>query len=984
MSELTSQLVARREAILLGEFGALLHMFGKASSEFLVANSVEGDATDSHQSLKHLPALSPLLQDPKLTDRLSFAVGSVRQTLSGNFADFITKYKGTGPDSHLLKLFNTCHRMTSADEKGVVRRKQSIRNIRITTPFGRPVKTISPNEIDETRKTMDQQLAQAMSSFLDARLAVEDFRRQALNILEPGMSVALGETREPANDVTLWDQSYGVACLYKSCLAALAVGKDPCPRKNSGWDYDNMRWRLLGIGWNGLSFVQRGRKAADILRRQEILDEIREGLQGLLEEAYPIGNLFYVDINGVVFTFPGIDQQTTLDLMGDLGPKVVQLVRDRSDSDLWPFLTLSRPRRTLTAIAREIDVRDQLASIPCIAPILSVESDQPAGGQRQEVLLTAGPSLNVPGAGEDVCPVCRFRSKSIDDETCAVCEMRRSGRQSEWRKNPKGETIWVDEIADANNRVSLLTLRFDLSRWLNGEWLTTILSQTFDEWAKGERLYPTPGKVKKTLAELVTKGEIELPESVSALESARSFARWTVKHPDRTECKPVLESFLEVRGGEISSPRAALDEIEDNYGSLSAESVLSHFFTQNASPGRLRRIWEATEDFLGCFVNGLRDDVFADCPQRLSFRTSTAGAGVSGGQTYRVKVPGLEGGPVVVLSLSQQDFLTVDSLGKFKFRRGSTLLQGAGGVANALRANGIQSWLDEATGQTVAGVASIEDVRDATSYLPFAVLARSPMFCQVLLPASSVPALLESLLKLEEEHFAVVRGKLPLHIGVLIAKRKLPLYALLEAGQQILSHSAFRDGWLQRPWWQGVSGSVFYQQYPTEPSGPGGHRVNALSDAGGEQQLWLTPGYFDFDLLGATTDRHRLQYQAASSIVRRSVAYGPICPRPMPLHRLSELLELWKLLTGLPPTQRHHVEAALGSKLEQWGAVGEQLDEVFAAFAKAVLCDAFGDRWTKGLEPKDRDLLLRSARDGLLLDCLQFFEHVVKGELSHE
>ncbi len=439
MAELLNSLANYREAILLGELGALLHMFGKASSEFLIANSAEGGATDSHQDVKHLGALEPQLREKALNDRFAFMAAGTQWKLTGDFTDFIKKYKGTGPDSRLLKLFNTCHRMTSADEKGVVRRKQSVNNMRIATPFGRTVCTVLPDKIDPIRERMAAEVSEALRKFLGGDQDIEALRRRALGILRRGMSAALGETREPANDVTLWDQSYGVASLYKSCLAALALGKDPCPRKDGGWDYLNIRWRLLGIGWNGLSFIQHGRKAADILRRQEILDDIRGDLERLLEVAYPIGNLFYFDINGVFFTFPGIDRQGTVDLMEDLGPKVVQLVRDRSDSDLWPFLTLSRPRRTLSAIAGEIDdVRNKLAAVPSVAPILSLESEQPDGGQREEVLLTAGPSLCVPGAGEDVCPVCRFRGKPIEEETCTVCENRRSGRQSEWRKNLEG------------------------------------------------------------------------------------------------------------------------------------------------------------------------------------------------------------------------------------------------------------------------------------------------------------------------------------------------------------------------------------------------------------------------------------------------------------------------------------------------------------------------------------------------------------------
>src|SRR5690606_37709942 len=132
--DLLTSLEQHRDAILLGEFGGLIHMFGKASSEFLRAKSFEATANDhdSHQDLKHLGPLAPLLQRPVLSDRFKFMAAGDDGKLAGNFTDFITRYSRDrthperGPNCHLLWLFNTCHRMTSADEKGVVRRKQSI------------------------------------------------------------------------------------------------------------------------------------------------------------------------------------------------------------------------------------------------------------------------------------------------------------------------------------------------------------------------------------------------------------------------------------------------------------------------------------------------------------------------------------------------------------------------------------------------------------------------------------------------------------------------------------------------------------------------------------------------------------------------------------------------------------------------------------------------------------------------------------------
>ncbi len=986
MFDLLTSLVQHREAILLGEFGGLIHMFGKASAEFLKANSSEGGATDSHQNLKHLGVLEPLLKDGVLRNRFAFIISGSREALAGDFTDFLTKYKGTGPDSHLLRLFNTCHRMTSADEKGVVRRKQSISSMRIATPFGRTVQTITPSDIDNVRMTMSQELLEALAEYLRNPQAVDAFRERAVQTLRRGMSLALGETREPANDLTLWAQSAGVASLYKSCLAAVAMGHDPCPRTTTGWDYDKMQWRLLGIGWNGVAFLQRGRKAADILRRREIIDTVLKRLRGLLEVTYPVGNLFYKDLNGAFFTFPGVDQSTAETLMGEAGPELVRAVREASDNELWPFFTVSRPRRTLTIIAREVRVRDQLAAAPCVAALLSIENDQPGAPDRIERLLAPGPRLAIPsGKDEDVCPVCRFRSKPTVQDACKVCRDRRTGRQDEWLSRPEGETIWVNEIADANNRMALLTLRFDLSRWLSGEWFTTIFTQTFDEWFNGERMQRLRQNQQQwqRLARLHSRGS---PGPDAGTVTAILEHCITELSRDPGFKASLLRTFFD----DIDVPQQQFQMHVENLRSrtdeagapqLTADALGSLLFTQNPSPGRLARAWEAAQDFISDLIAQLRDKVFSARPERLRFQTTADMNAVEDGGTYRITVPELEGGPVVVLALSRREFLTIDCLAKFQWSH-DRMLTGVEAVRRALETKGVQSWRDEDTGEPIAGRTEVRVEPATERYLPFAVLADSPVFTQVLLPASRIPDVLEAALRLEDEHFGAVRGKLALRAGVLVAKRKFPLYTLLEAGQQILNHPAFGEGSPRDAWFPADCGGEFYRYYPTEKPEAGRHRITSLASLTAGCQYWLTNGYFDFDFLGGTVDRHRLQYRTASPPVRPTVTYGWLQPRPIPLPRLREMFAISALLSKIGRTQRYQIEAALSSKLEQWRAVGDESRVVFETFAGAVLRDAFGGKSWNAMRDQDRRLLQNSAVDGLLLDTIQFFEHVVKGELT--
>lgn len=1006
MSELLEKVKAHREAILLGELGALLHMFGKCSSDFLVANSEENQAfpgsqqvRDSHQDLKHFPTLAPLLGDHQLRRAFAFTLDGQKETLAGDFTDFITKYKGNKPDSLLLRLFNTCHRMTSADEKGVVRRTQFLGDTWIATPFGHGVSKLDLNAIDAVRATMDRDMSKVLDAYLNRGLGVDRLHDQAVAILKEGMSQALGETRQPANDVTLWAQSHGVASLYKPVLAALAMGLDPCPKNNGGLDYNNVTWRLFGIGWNGRGFVERGRRPGDILRRQELLDEIVAELRQRIEVCHPIGNQFYRDLNGVFFTFPGIEDGAAAELVGQLAPELVRVVRDRSDNELWPFFTLSRPRRTLTAITKEIKALGQLAAAPRVAALLSMEQ---AGSGRHEQLLVDGPALAQPVDGQEVCPICQLRSKQQREDTCQICQGRRFGRQDKWQREPQGQTIWLDEVADKNNRLALLTLRFDLSRWLSGEWLTTLFSQTFDDWLKSDGTQKVlSDRTQRAKLEKIISPVAPTAEAITAILGAVGTGQID-KDPGFKV--PLLNTFFE--GIEASQQRNAPDyivpflenlsgRINDDVGyRLTPSDLATAVFTQNASPARLARIWEETETFLDKWIGELATETCCARSQRLSFTTATPAPKVRTGQTYRITVPNLRPGPLVVLCVDENrlDFLTADSLEKFRFQQGDRRAGGAHAVQHALIAGGIESWFDEATGtllpSTGCPAAVNQDRFETEPYLPFIVLGRSPVFCQLLLPANRAAAALKQLLAVAEERFGKVKGKLPLRAGVLVAKRRFPLYALIEAGHQLLEDPSFSEGKPQHPWWDTTihAKDPFYGQYPSEDPQSGVHRLTDLAPVDRAREFWLAPGYFDFDYLGSSADRHRLTYalDGHGRPNRPAIAYGHLRPRPFALYRLRKVFDIWKLLTAhLTGTQRHQLEEALVTKLEEWDEIGSEAMPVFENFAKALLRRSFGARWME-LAGEQRDLLERSARDGLLLETLELFGHVLKEGSSDE
>ena len=83
-------------------------------------------------------------------------------------------------------------------------------------------------------------------------------------------------------------------------------------------------------------------------------------------------------------------------------------------------------------------------------------------------------------------------------------------------------------------------------------------------------------------------------------------------------------------------------------------------------------------------------------------------------------------------------------------------------------------------------------------------------------------------------------------------------------------------------------------------------------------------------------------------------------------------------MSNLPSSQINFVEEMLTSKLREWRSVeDENRQNIFREFAEATLKDAFSDKW-KDLRDETKSFLVNSAINGLLLDTIILFRHIIK------
>ncbi|RLI80356.1 CRISPR-associated protein Csx11 [Archaeoglobales archaeon] len=1005
MSNCLNKIKNKREMILTGEIGALLHDIGKLHPDFVKSKSIEKTATDYHAQIDKFldPDLLSLIKNKK------FEITIYSNTT--NIYKLIAEHHNYNINDGLVKLLQGCDRKDSADDKGIVRKKQSIKSTIISSPFGYPKEKIDLYCLQKRFKDLEANLIGLFRNYISGTISLTCFRESLINALKAYFPHTLGETRIPANDVTLWDHSYSTASLFKTVLAEMICGVDP--------DLQNLKWRIFGICWDGLGFINKGRKIAEIKARNEIIENIKKELKRKFEDEIPIGNAVYEDTNGIYFTFPDLADESK-DLAKECAKEALKIIYKMSDSELWPFFTLSKTSGTLTIIADELKFASEKKKIPKMSPTLFIEGS--------EEWVFENPEIATPSEGQDVCPICRIRPKDVKKERCDICEERRRGRLLRWLSN-RQDTIWIDEVADINNRIALISLNFYLDKWLDGTMIGTTYSQSFEDWLDKEK--ENLSKIQDVLKEKIKKQIDSLEKAIENMKKAKDPSKvkarinekikekkeleqkikqltfilipekrtiykvldifFKVKDNDREIAAKILDTFFEENIGlDKNTLEKHLTNIKERIGtsSLTKENLATYLFTQNPSPARLYRIWQETEEFFDLVIGKIKDKIYSIKWKRIKFSVNyidlksklKQGKRIEKGTPYIIQIDNLEPQKLLVFHNENGEFYTIESLGKFKFNN----KMGEEAVKEALKHGFKHFALEDDPDKNLLQLSYDEKIKpdensiETEEYYPLIEINKSPLSLRLMVPALDSMKVIELVTKLYNERFEKVLGKLPLNAKLLVAKRKFPLYILLDAENRMLEGEGFKKQMPITPWWNvnGMRNDKYYGFYPTKPiEEDGKYSLDDLSSISKGKVFHLYLGYFDFDLLLGTTDRYSIYYKGGK---RGCEDYKLFTGRPYYFYQISEILELWDVLSNLPSSQINFIEEMLTSKLREWRSVeDENRQNIFREFAEATLKDAFGGKWN-GLRDETKSFLVCSAINGLLLDTIILFRHIIK------
>jgi len=1036
-----------RKTILIGEIGALLHDIGKLHPDFVKSKSIEKAAPDTHAQIDKF--LKSELVGQIKNSKFDVSIGSEKT----NIYNLITQHHERDEKKivdDIIKLLKGSDKKDSADDKGIVRKKQHLDDTWIASPFGYKKEKIDLVCFQKRFEDLEDNLTGLFRSYIPGTMSLTCFRESLINALKAYFSHALGETRIPSNDVTLWDHSYSTASLFKSLLAAKVCGAKIDPQKP--------QWRIFGICWDGIEFINRGRKIAEIKAREEIIENIKEKLRNKFEDEIPVGNAIYEDTNGIYFTFPDLKDKTR-ELARECAKKALEIIYKESNNELWPFFTLSRASGTLTIIAEELKFASEKRQIPKMSPTLFIKKEE---GEKQENIeinfdleteferLVNEIKERREDAKIDICPICRIRPKHEKAERCEICENRRRGRVKQWLSNSE-YTIWIHEIADKNNRVALISLSFNLDKWLDGTMIGTIYSQSFEDWYYGKK---EKKEAKPNIEILSKKLNFKLKPDK---ETIYKLLEYVVKNENKKEI--ILDSFfadLYIKSKYAEHKTNIENRIKPK--EFSKENLATYLFTQNPSPARLYRIWKDTEEFFDLVMGKIRDEIYSNKWRRVKFTIDMdnfywfnwnspkkedilsflKNLGViqkdesaeieadediikikvgkreikilkdkykykvkletkrifyefifdkESGKVYRIKdttpyilkIDNLDPQCLLVFHNRDGGFYTIESLEKFKLN--SKI--GEEAVKEALNQGFKHIALeDEPDKNLLINEVKSDEIKvddKPEDYYPLIEINKSPLSLRLIVPASDSMKIIELITKLYNDRFEKVLGKLPLDVKLLVAKRKFPLYILLDAEKRMLEGDEFKTQEPMNLWWD-VNGhryGWYYSFYPTKPVEEGEkYTLDDLSSVSKGKIFSLYHGYFEFDLLLGTTDRYGIYYKCKK---RGGEDYKLFTGRPYYFYQISEMLELWDILSeNLSSSQINFIEEMLTSKLREWRNIEDGNKKVvLRGFAEATLKDAFGDKW-KGLKEETISFLINTAINGLLLDTIILFRHVIK------
>lgn len=988
-----------RAALLACEAIGWLHMAGKAHPDFVRQQA--SDATSGVQTWVELAWATNVVA--------KFGTLPLLGTQTITPSELFEKHREQR--GGLLGLLQAAHAMASGIEKNTPAdyQKQPSAQTWLTTAFGCPVQNLlgsTPPAIlaYNAWSTTEAQAGALIDAFVarlnDPTNLVEwgKWRDSAIGSsgwLRQAFTSTLAETRVPNNDVTLWDQSFIAAALFKAAAAGAVLSGNSFEWGNRS--KANTCWRVLSVGIGAEHYEGRAVRIGDWTGTRDEISAFFDEVSAFIEVDLALGACVYRDERTMSFTFPG----ERLDRRGSVSDTLAEALRAGIEAkvdalaksyafETPPLVMLSTSTRSFIAMSRELAEARRTLEVP-VHRTWSITNDG--------------------STGKHVCPVSLVRAgersnNGVDrkQDVSKRAYERRTGRRATWEQNG-GDTIWISEVADNNDRVALLTFSLGIEGWLDGRHVASLRAQSVVEWRAANTT--------------LTAINANTPR-----DSLRAHIEGFVTSPTKTNGKlsdSVLGSLNEGFAHETSLEnffqKVVEDRVEDRAGvpawaslpddATRADWLTHQLFRKNASPGRVHRFWRTTQAFFSEALDEFRHRV-----SNVGARTQRLRLTISG-DTDGLRVGEVYAGHLPIAARDGQRRLAGPNA-PFEILRRSSDFVTVCNVARVLGANGEPSWLNgrsfEARGDdgrrrnfTIGN--AVTAGAPLTSYRPLIVLEQSPERFRVLVPLADADACIKHVVTKWRKEMARVWDRLPIRTGVVAFPRKTPFQAVIEAARNIEDDLAAGGAEL----WRVMQAEVMRAEAQEATS----KLTFARPDQG--QEVIEVPAqladkredvyYPNLAIIGTEREPHdftaprpdgsRVVYRRASelkvgdevrvepsrfaSVFLDSTArrFEPV--QVLPLSEWDRCQTLWDqvCVAAGSTTKARAVEQSLLDARESWTNANGELDKTtWSAWVRAVLVNEWnpGDFALSDLE--------QAARDGLLERVLSWHLHVLKSKIG--
>ena len=1045
MTKSLEVLAKNRDALLLAETAAWLHMLGKYHEEFIggtcsLATEIPADLT------KNFPRLDELLKDNSWPSSF-WKLLPVSELKPDNLSiyDLIRYHSNKNHQSGFLKLLWDSHGRGSGTEKGILKKdsydkrgkKENYKHVHLASAFGSEPEPIDADRLSNKKYQLYQFLEQRLND-LEKSLKPNSswgsgnwlqWRKPFVERLEEDFSTTVSDDRRPINDVTLWDQTAATVAFFKAELAEVLLTnwKDPLDQSNK------FKYRILRVALDGASFLAQSSRIGDVLSRKQILTEAFNKVKSLMEVEYPLGLEIYHDTNSVIFLTPDISD--LLELKDGQNKALYQLLEEEFYS---------------SGVFNGEVILDISLSPSGSRNVFFL------GKQIAEPIKSLSPTVSfLKGTWkvtEDKCSICQVRpqgygagliegyksktgyyeNKARKRKMCCVCMERLQGRSKNWATKELNETIWVDEVADINGRVALISGKFDLVHWLNGELISTFRNPKND-----------CGISFSELMQDLNRGP---NKKLKELERYKKIAE------THAETIQGLKDFL-IKDEDLGEPEFSF--IPDN------KKLALAVWRKPPSFARIRRVWETTQDFWKESVEGKLKNIISIIGPRLVITGDFRPDNLGDYRAYAVELKGVE--TSFVYDKNNNRFINVSNL-RYLAKR-LKIQEDKEELTDEKAAQKIEEFITrEFTKKKIPLVLyeelaqSGEQVEAATisqckatieqhNYLPVIPIATDPEQFIILIPADKALDLASHIQTEYEAQFSKVRNRLPFYLNIVFFNRKQPIYVALDAARRMLdrksrhdelwevqsiseadakelcAHSNGRltnhckyitlkrlddrlnktcnifvsyglgdpnkvDAWY--PYFfaeaKALGTQAFSQRdhyfsapFPDSDAYKMKDLVHAVDLKAGDQ-IYYAPSTLDFEFLDVTARRFELSYDEASGM-RLPKADELYSTRPFLLEDLDIIQQLWKLVaedesTAITTTQLRQITEAIETKRQDW-QITEPDNDTLRRFVEQTFQRAFGKRWNKVPEDQ-RERLILWATSGRWRDIIELEMQILK------